>query len=296
MFYKNQDVDQRIAYVKMSNWLNLAYWQAIAYEYYVEQKPITAQLHQKLDKLENEVEALIAMTEKNLTDAAGTERELVEIQLAFVTAFVTCLLDQSKETLLAKLSGSPGLVRVASELEGLVGLEKQFIAQRRMVIDADDLVSRFDKGMYLVYEVLELTGKAQSNSYSDWCENGVIQNKLHRARGLFSLPLNEIYKQNKDQLKELRIDQTRSSALTQRLTLWFDELYKSGLALVHAAETNAFCTAEKIIGSSSPPALRLPVMRFFRTQDSVHRKLIAVNNFISRDILQAIDASHAYTS
>lgn len=284
--------DQRIKYAYITNWLNIAYWQSVHYQNCIEHKVITKELREYLAKIDGEIRTLIDKASQEKGETTGIARDLVERQIIFVNDFVSKTMSVSNRNLFIKMSEASHIRSKEVEVDYLINIEKKFITEQNIFLSEDDLTAHFDRGIYLIYEVIQKAEATAACSFDHWCGDSYMQNKLSIAKSIFSLPLNEIFKRNQIFLKDLDLVSKDSSELAKRLTLRFDELYKSGLALLQMVEVNLFCRFERLSGEKKGSiALERLMFRYLRKQRALDQNLVNISKLISRDILRALDAS-----
>lgn len=284
--------DQRIKYAYISNRLNIAYWQSVHYQNCIEHKVITKELREYLAKIDDEIRTLIDKASQEKGETTGIARDLVERQIIFVNDFVSKTMSVSKRNLFIKMSEASHIRSKEVEVDYLINIEKKFITEQNMFLNEDDLSARFDRGIYLIYEVIQTAESTAASSFDHWCSDSSMQNKLSIAKSIFSLPLNEMYKKNQIFLDGLDLVSKDSSELAKRLTLRFDELYKNGLALLQFVEVNLFFRFERLSSENKRSiALERLMFRYLRKQQALDQNLVNISKLISRDILKALDTS-----
>ena len=218
MWYKSVNKNQFRTYVMQDARLNIAYHTTAKALQICDGGVTDLSVEKEIISMDQKILNLLATVNQELSSQKGLTRDLIKQHLEYVKSFYVLCVKKPKQS---------NLRFEVSDLKELTMKEMAFIRNRSNIIWQEDLLEDFDRGIYLIYQALDLftEGLEKSNV------RAMIKQRLSAATEIMSPGFKNIQSYCGEYVAHLDLNSAKSINLINQQIVDCSSLFSSGCSL-----------------------------------------------------------------
>ena len=237
MWFKALDQKQFTLYAQQSARLNTAYWLATLIVYKCEENVPSDIAHAEIESFKRQIALMFQHIRKDVRRQKGLPQQLVRHELAYIAGYCRQSTKNTNKRFLYSRIGMP----IAGD-ELMADKEIEFIRDRSNILNDDDLLEQWDRGIYLTYEAIRLKEQSRFTGRRRIIKNFEAAESLMTPTPMVRLNYCRAY------VDQLGLDAPIASDLLDRLLNDVTNMYAAGADLVKFSR-QALLGRERILAS-----------------------------------------------